>query len=154
MAGKTLIDGVARTITGGTDLIGGVSRKRKSGKVLVNGVVRTIVFAKPYNISITGTENYDSTYAYVLYKGTQHYADEMIAVSAGDSVTVVVKASIKGQYCSDRMYIKLAGTTVVRGTSAVSEISYDYVPTTDATIALKRVGALRGIAFGADITEV
>lgn len=155
MAGKTLINGVARTITGGTDLIDGVSRKRKSGKVLVNGVARTIVFAEPYNISITGTTNYESAYAYVVYKGTQHYADETITVNAGDSVTVVVKATKAGSGVSTKMYINLNGSEVAAGTAASAELSYEYTPKADATIEFKRkAGGLTGYSFAADITEV
>lgn len=128
MAGRTLVNGVDKTIKGGNMLVDGVNKKVKCGKVLINGIAHEIGFDQA--ITITGKPH--GTYAYVTYSGGKASSVGTISVPGGDSVVVHVRAD-NWQY-GGYATIKHNGTTVAIGSSSNLTPSYSFTPTQAATI--------------------
>lgn len=155
MAGRTLIDGVYKTIKGGNALVDGVSKKIKCGKVLVEGVVRKITLA--YVLEIISSEtDIPMGLAFVQREdGSANYAGATIVANAGETVTVVVGTYTTGAGWSDKMYVKLNGTIVAQGGKFSKGLTYQYTPNSDATIKFicvaRDVGGKK--TFAAEIVE-
>nr|DAF74965.1 MAG TPA: hypothetical protein [Caudoviricetes sp.] len=150
MAGRTLIDGVYKTIKGGNALVDGVSKKIKCGKVLIDGVSHNI----PLENVLTLTSQVTGVIGAVIYNGNVYSHGSIVLVSAGDGVTVMVGLARGNSEVSPKMYIKLNGKVVARGSGNIKEVTYSYRPASDATITFIRTyneGGNR--AFAAEIVE-
>ncbi len=132
MAGRTLIDGVYKTIKGGNALVDGVSKKIKCGKVLIDGVSHNIPLANVLTLT-TEVSNFPIDGGYVTYNG-KHYPGETLLVSAAERVVVTVTTGAVGSGWSDKMYVKLNRTIVAQGAGFSASTTYTYTPASDATI--------------------
>lgn len=148
MAGRTLIDGVYKTINGGNALVDGVSKKIKCGKVLINGVSHEIEFDQA--VTITGNPN--RTYAYARTEdGETVSSTGVINVPLGDYVTVYVNAD-NTQYGSYAT-IKHNGTVVATGGTSGVAAAYSFAVTKAATIRFyKSYDVSPFTAYAAEIT--
>lgn len=149
MAGRTLIDGVYKTITGGNMLVDGVSKKIKCGKALIDGVVREIRFDR--KITITGTP--DSRRAYIITEDGQTVSKTgIINVPSGSYVNVYVAAITSTAY--EYATIKHNGKVVASGGIYTGTASYAFPAKQAATIKFYRRRSSSGqdIAYAAEIT--
>lgn len=131
MAHKTMINGTAYDIAGGTDLIAGTSYQIWGGRTLVNGTEYEIGFGpKSITITITGT----SSYAIVEYNGNRT-SDGVYEVEAGTQVKVIAASNYYNGKSKTQIYLN--GSLIVQGTRD-NNATYTFTPEKNCTISFTK----------------
>ena len=146
MAHKTLIGGTAYAVKGGKTLVDGTAYAVKGGKTLLDGTAYDVGFL--VNIDVTGSGglylngSIYKNYAYVEIDGESYGGNSMApsmvktySLSAGTVITCTVGARGNGNIST----ITINGQVIKQVTAtstAVYEVSHDYIVTKNATITL------------------
>ena len=124
MAHKTMINGTAYAITGGTDLVNGTKYQIGGGRTLVNGTAYDVLLAEE-TVTITVHNGDEVRSCYVLYNGQRITSGE-IDVKIGETIAVYVGAIIQ-----NHGFIYLNSVEVAKG----DNVHYAYLVTKNATIS-------------------
>ena len=130
MAHKTLINGTAYAVTGGTDLVNGTKYQIGRGRTLVNGTAYDVPFAEE-TVKIAVHNGDEARSCYVLYNGQRITSGE-IDVKIGETIVVYVGAIKQNQG-----YIYLNSVEVAKGIN----VKYSYIVTKNATISYSWINA-------------
>ncbi len=140
MAQKTLINGTAYEISGGSVLKDGTKYQIGGGKTLVGGTGYDIVISRPIIITVTGgsTQTGNRARAYVRYNG-EEYASGSFEVQPGETLRVVLESTSN----KEKQQITLNGVVVASygdHEKDYYDVVYDYAPTKSATITITMHG--------------
>lgn len=89
MAHKTLINGAAYEVTGGTTLVDGTKRTIKGGRTLVNGTGYDVPFIKGFTVTLKAGNGEQSGWGYGFTSSDSYKANMHIKYSIDGGVTWV-----------------------------------------------------------------